>query len=81
MRQVLFTGVKALPFTGLIAALVSILVGSDVSVLAASAALVGGLCALSLTLLMVVAAIGLRQVAHNSAQVAAMLEALSGYRR
>ncbi len=65
----------------LIAALVSILVGSDVSVLTAAAALVGSLCALGLTLLMVVAAIGLRQVAHNSAQTAALLESLTGYRR
>jgi hypothetical protein len=65
----------------LIAALVSILVGSDVSVLTAAAALVGSLCALGLTLLMVVGAIGLRQVAHNSAQTAALLESLSGYRR
>lgn len=73
--------VGTLALACLIAALVSILVGSDVSVLSASAALVGGLCALALTLLMVVAAVGLRQIAHNSAQLAALLEALSGYRR
>ncbi len=65
----------------LIAAMVSILVGSDVSVLTAAGALIGSLCALALTLLMVVSAIGLRQVAHNSAQMAALLESLSGYRR
>ena len=73
--------VGTLALACLIAALVSILVGADVSVLTASAALVGGLCALALTMLMVVAAVGLRQIAHNSAQVAALLEAMSGYRR
>ena len=64
----------------LIAALVSILVGSDVSVLTAAGALVGSLCALGMTLLMVVGALGLRQIAHNNAQTAALLESLSGYR-
>ncbi len=61
----------------LIAALVSIMVGSDVSVLNASAALVGAAAALGTTLLMVVSAVALRQLAHVSAQVAALLDALS----
>ncbi|GEM_PF-3060370 len=61
----------------LIAALVSILVGSDVSVLNASSALIGAVGAMALTLMMVVAALAMRQLAHLSAQVAALLEALS----
>jgi len=61
----------------LIASLVSILVGTDVSVLNASSALVGSGAAMAITLLMVVAAIALRQMAHVSAQLAALLEALS----
>lgn len=73
--------VGTLALACLIAALVSILVGSDVSVLAASAAIVGCLSTLALTLMMVVGAIALRQLAHASAQTAALLEALTGYRR
>ncbi len=65
----------------MVAAVVSILGGSDVSVLAASSALIGSGAALGVTLLMVVASIGLRQVAHTSAQLAALLESLSTYRR
>jgi hypothetical protein len=65
----------------MVAAVVSILVGSDVSVLAASGALIGAGAALGVTLLMVVASIGLRQIAHTSAQLAALLESLSTYRR
>lgn len=64
----------------LIASLVSILVGTDVSVLTAAGALVGAATSLALTLVMVVAAIGLRQIAHMSAQLAALLEALSNRR-
>jgi hypothetical protein len=64
----------------LIAAMVSILIGNDVSVLNASSALVGSGAALGLTLLMVVAAVSLRQLAHLSAQVAALLEALANRR-
>lgn len=61
----------------LIAALVSILVGTDVSVLNASSALVSSVSALAITLVMVVTAGALRQMAHMSAQLAALLDALS----
>ncbi len=64
----------------LIAALVSIMVGQDVSVLNASTALVGSGAALGLTLLMVVASVALRQLAHISAQIAALLESLTDRR-
>lgn len=64
----------------LIAAMVSILVGNDVSVLNASSALVSSGAALGLTLLMVVSSVALRQLAHVSAQIAALLEALAGRR-
>lgn len=64
----------------LIAAMVSILVGTDVSVLNASSALVSSGAALGLTLVMVVGAVSLRQLAHLSAQVAALLEALANRR-
>lgn len=64
----------------LIAALVSILVGSDVSVLNASSALVSSAAALGLTLLMVVGSVAMRQLAHVSAQLAALLEALANRR-
>ena len=65
----------------MVATVVSILVGTDVSVLSASGALIGSGAALGVTLLMVVASIGLRQIAHTSAQLAALLESLSTYRR
>lgn len=64
----------------LIAALVSIIVGTDVSVLNASSALVSAAASLGLTLLMVVGSISLRQLAHVSAQLAALLEALANRR-
>lgn len=60
----------------LIASLVSILLGSGSTVVASASALAGSATGLALTLLMVVGAVGLRQLAHSSAQIAALIEAL-----
>ncbi len=61
----------------LIASLVSILLGNGQSVLAAGTAVVVSVGGLAITALMGAAAAGLRQIAHNTAQLAALLEALS----
>lgn len=61
----------------LIASLVSILLGNGQSLVVAGTAVVSSLAGLALTALMVAAAAGLRQVADNTAQIGALLEALS----
>ncbi len=65
----------------LIATLVSVIAGRDVSVLAAASALVGSATGLALTFLMVVTSASIRQLKHVSAQLAALLDSLSTPRR
>ncbi len=60
----------------LIASMVSVLVGSGATVVASASALAGSATGLALTLIMVVGAVTLRQLAHTSAQLAALIEAL-----
>ncbi len=60
----------------LIASVVSILVGGGATVLSSASALAGSATGLALTLIMVVAAAAMRQLAHVSAQLAALIEAL-----
>lgn len=60
----------------LIASMVSMLVGSGATVVTSASALAGGATGLSLTLIMVVGAVAIRQLAHASAQIAALIESL-----
>jgi len=60
----------------LIASMVSMLVGSGATVVSSASALAGGATGLSLTLIMVVGAVAIRQLAHASAQIAALIESL-----
>ncbi len=68
-------------FAVLIAVLGSVLVGAGGSVLVTAGAIVGAVCGLGITGLMVATAAGLRQLAHTGAQVAALLESLSAPHR
>ncbi len=61
----------------LIASLVSLMLGHGQSVVVAGTAIVSAFAGIALTGLMIAAAAGLRQVAHQAAQVGALLEALS----